>query len=244
MVKVEAFRQDTVFCSSIALVRDHACSVGPFEEDLAIRDQDRKDTIRVNHQIRIPRIRVVTDDGEMLGVMSPAEALREAERRGLDLVEISPKAVPPVCKIMDYGKFKYEQKKKSQNMKKTAANVMKEITLSPSTDVHDLNFKMRNSVEFLKEGARVKVGIRFRGREMAHPEVGRRQMEKVIEALKDHGVLEMDPKMEGKVLVGIFVPASQVRKATPGQKPEAPKLESKLVDKAPLQKVMKADSRP
>ncbi len=154
----------------------------------------------------------MTDDGEMLGVMSPAEALREADKRGLDLVEISPKAVPPVCKIMDFGKFKYEQKKKQQSTKKSAANTMKEITLSPSTDVHDLNFKMRNSMEFLKEGARVKVGIRFRGREMAHPEVGRRQMDKVVEALRETGVLEADPKMEGRVLVGIFVPASQAKK--------------------------------
>lgn len=177
---------------------------------------------RVNHQIRVPRIRVVTEDGSMLGVMSPAEALREAEKRGLDLVEISPKAVPPVCKIMDYGKFKYEQKKKNQGLKKSAANVMKEITLSPATDVHDLNFKMKNSIEFLKEGSRVKVSIRFRGREMAHPEIGRRQMDRVIEALKDHGALELDPKMEGKLLVAIFVPAAQGSKKPAAATPAKP----------------------
>lgn len=158
----------------------------------------------------------------MLGVMSPAEALREAEKRGLDLVEISPKAVPPVCKIMDYGKFKYEQKKKNQGLKKSAANVMKEITLSPATDVHDLNFKMKNSIEFLKEGSRVKVSIRFRGREMAHPEIGRRQMDRVIEALKDHGALELDPKMEGKLLVAIFVPAAQGSKKPAAATPAKP----------------------
>lgn len=150
----------------------------------------------------------------MLGVLSPYEALKEAERRGLDLVEISPKAQPPVCKIMDYGKFKYEQKKKNQGAKKaTAASVVKEIVLTPSTDVHDLNFKMKNCQRFLEEGHRVKIGIRFRGREMAHPEVGREQMSKVIEALKGHGGPEMPPKMEGRVLAALFAPISQLSKA-------------------------------
>ncbi len=159
----------------------------------------------------------------MLGVMSPGEALREAEKRGLDLVEISPKATPPVCKIMDYGKFKYEQKKKSQSGKKNASNVLKEISLSPATDVHDLNFKMKNSIGFLKEGSRVKVSIRFRGREMAHPEIGRKQMEKVIEALKDYGTPEVPPKMEGKFLATVFVPTtSGGKKTTPAKPAEAP----------------------
>lgn len=138
--------------------------------------------------------------------MSPQEALREAEKRGLDLVEISPKATPPVCKLMDYGKFKYEQKKKSQSGKKIASSVLKEITLSPQTDVHDLNFKMKNSIGFLEEGHRVKISIRFRGREMAHPEIGRRQMDRVLEALKNHGTPEGAIKMEGKLLMATFVP--------------------------------------
>lgn len=142
----------------------------------------------------------------MLGVMSPQEALREGERRGLDLVEISPKATPPVCKLMDFGKFKYELKKKSQSGKKAAGSIVKEITLSPQTDVHDLNFKMKNSIGFLEEGHRVKVTIRFRGREMAHPEIGRRQMDKVLEALKNHGAPEAPVKMEGKMLSTTFVP--------------------------------------
>jgi len=194
------------------------------QEELAIADYERKETIRVNHQIRVARIRVVTEDGGMLGVMSPSEALREAEKRGLDLVEISPKAVPPVCKIMDYGKYKYELKKKSQGGKKNASNVLKEITLSPSTDVHDLNFKMKNASTFLKDGFRVKVSIRFRGREMAHPEIGRRQMEKVVESLKETGTLEMDPKMEGKLLVGLFVPVPSGAKKVAPAKPSAPPL--------------------
>jgi translation initiation factor IF-3 len=162
----------------------------------------------------------------MLGVMSPYEALKEADKRGLDLVEISPKATPPVCKIMDYGKFKYELKKKNQTSRKSqAGNVVKEITLSPQTDTHDLDFKMRNSIRFLEEGCRVKVCIRFRGREMAHPEIGHRQMAKVIEALKTHGGPESEPKMEGRILIGLFAPLSQLPKKTMVAKsePETPK---------------------
>ncbi|MDB5039273.1 MAG: translation initiation factor [Bacteriovoracaceae bacterium] len=178
--------------------------------------------IRVNHQIRAPKIRVVLEDGGMLGVMSPQEALREGERRGLDLVEISPKATPPVCKLMDYGKFKYELKKKSHTGKKVASSVLKEITLSPQTDVHDLNFKMKNSIGFLEEGHRVKITIRFRGREMAHPEIGRRQMEKVLDALKNHGAPEGSMKMEGKMLMAMFVPLTPGVKKAKAQEAAAP----------------------
>ena len=163
----------------------------------------------------------------MLGVMTPSEALREGERRGLDLVEISPKAVPPVCKLMDYGKFKYEQKKKTQGQRKqSAASVVKEISMGPSTDAHDLDFKMRNSQRFLEEGHRVKVTIRFRGREMAHPEIGQIQMAKVIEALKGHGAPETSPKMEGRSLAALFAPLGQsgAKKAAPAAPaPEKPK---------------------
>lgn len=147
-------------------------------------------------------------------MMAPHEALREAQKRGLDLVEISPKANPPVCKIMDFGKFKYEQKKKAQGQKKTqAGNVLKEISLSPQTDQHDLDFKMRNSARFLEEGHRVKVSIRFRGREMAHPEIGHRQMEKVVEALRPYGVAEANPKMEGRILAALFNPLTAAARA-------------------------------
>lgn len=186
-------------------------TIADFRND---RRDRREDQTRVNHQIRAPKIRVVLEDGEMLGVLSPFEALKEAEKRGLDLVEISPKAQPPVCKIMDYGKFKYELKKKAQGSKKSnAANVVKEITLSPSTDVHDVNFKVRNSAKFLDEGYRVKIAVKFRGREMAHPEIGRRQMDKIIDMLKEHGVPEAYPRMEGKILAATFVPLTASVKA-------------------------------
>lgn len=159
----------------------------------------------------------------MLGVMAPYEALREAEKLGLDLVEISPKAQPPVCKLMDYGKFKYEQKKKAQGTKKAhAGSIVKEVVLSPSTDIHDLNFKMKNAQRFLEEGHRVKVMIRFRGREMAHPEIGHAQMKKVLEALKDTGGPESPPRMEGRILAGLFAPLSQLSKAQKAAPSPAP----------------------
>ena len=178
------------------------------------------------------------EDGGQLGVLTPYEALKEAEKRGLDLVEISPKAVPPVCKLMDFGKFKYELKKKAQGSKKAnAGNVIKEVTLSPQTDVHDLNFKMKNSQRFLEEGHRVKIMVKFRGREMAHPEIGRKQMEKIVESLREYGVPESDPKMEGRMLMAVFVPIAQASKMAAKSKtpePAKPKssegLKSKLME--------------
>lgn len=149
-------------------------------------------------------MRVVLDSGEMLGVMTSREAFEAAQQRGLDLVEISPNANPPVCKIMDFGKFKYEQKKKSQGQKKQAATVLKEVTLSPVTQDHDIQFKVRNAIRFLGDGHRVKFSIRFRGRQMAHPEIGRQQMEKITELLKEVATVELAPKMEGRVLAATF----------------------------------------
>jgi len=150
----------------------------------------------------------------MLGVMNSKDAYFEAEKRGLDLVEISPNANPPVCKIMDFGKYKYELKKKSQGQKKQVGNIIKEITLSPVTQQHDIDFKVRNAIRFLEEGHRVKFSIRFRGRQMAHPEVGMQQLEKIKEYLKEHGVTEVEPKMEGRVLASVFAPALGKPKTT------------------------------
>jgi len=184
--------------------------------------------------VRAPKVRVVLDDGGMLGVMSSRDAWLEAEKRGLDLVEISPNANPPVCKIMDFGKFKYELKKKSQGQKKQAGNVIKEITLSPVTQEHDINFKVRNAIRFLEDGNRVKFTIRFRGRQMAHPEIGLQQIEKIKAALLDHGVIEVAPKMEGRLLAAVFAPANPKIKA----KTKA----SNSQDKAPKGKTSEASS--
>ncbi len=164
-------------------------------------------------------MRVVLDSGEMLGVMGSRDALMEAEQRGLDLVEISPTANPPVVKIMDYGKFKYEQAKKTKGQKKQSANVLKELTLSPVTQDHDLQTKIRKAIEFLEEGNRVKFVVRFRGRQMAHPEIGMQQLDKIEALLKEYATLELKPKMEGRMLASTFVPLPGLGKSK--QKPQA-----------------------
>jgi translation initiation factor IF-3 len=156
---------------------------------------------------------VVLEDGGMLGVMSSRDAYEEAMKRDLDLVEISPNANPPVCKIMDYGKFKYEQKKKSQGQKKQGASVLKELTLGPQTQEHDIGFKVKNAIRFLQDGHRVKFTVRFRGRQMAHPEIGRQTLQKVLEALKDFANVEVEPKLEGRFLAAILSPQSHIVKS-------------------------------
>lgn len=137
----------------------------------------------------------------MLGVMSSAQALELAHERGLDLVEVSPMAVPPVCKLMDYGRFKYEQSKKENEARKHQKTTeLKEIRMRPRTDEHDLAVKVRKIEEFLADGDKVKVGVIFRGREMAHPELGRQLLERVIVELKNAAVVERLPSMEGKMV--------------------------------------------
>lgn len=144
----------------------------------------------------------------------------EAQRRGYDLVEISPNANPPVCKLMDYGKYKYEQKKKQQSQKKQTSNVIKELTLSPVTQEHDLQTKIRKALSFFEDGNRVKFVVRFRGRQMAHPEIGRQQIDKIIEALKEVAQIEVPPKMEGRQLACLFAPLPGAKKAVKAQPDE------------------------
>jgi translation initiation factor IF-3 len=158
-----------------------------------------KDGLRVNREIRAPEIRVIGDDGAMLGVMSVPEALRLAEDAGLDLIEIAPTAKPPTCKIMDYGKWKYENKKKAVQARKNQTVItIKEIQLRPRTDQHDLETKIRHARGFLLDGDKVKVNLRFSGREMAHQELGLQLLRKVEEMLKDISVTETPPKLEGR----------------------------------------------
>lgn len=169
--------------------------------------------MRVNRSVRAPKVRVVLEDGGMLGVMSSRDAYEEAMKRGLDLVEISPNANPPVCKIMDYGKFKYEQKKKSQGQKKQSSSVLKELTLGPQTQEHDIGFKVKNAIRFLEDGHRVKFTVRFRGRQMAHPEIGRQTLQKALDALKDYANVEVEPKLEGRFLAAILSPQPHIVKS-------------------------------
>ena len=162
----------------------------------------------MNREITAKEIRVVDDEsGDMLGVLSVEEAVTIAENKGLDLIEVAPDASPPTCKIMDYGKYKYEQKKKAQESKKKQTVIgVKEIQLRPRTDVHDLEVKLKHARRFLEGGDKAKFSMRFRGREMAHQEVGRQQLRKVIESLEDIGVVESHPKMEGRQMFALVAP--------------------------------------
>lgn len=163
---------------------------------------------RVNDRIRAPEIRLIGAEGENVGVVTPARAMEMAERAGLDLVEISPNATPPVCKIMDFGKFKYEQQKReSEARKKQKIIEVKEVKFRPGTDIHDYQVKMRNVMKFLENGDKVKVTLRFRGREMAHQNLGRELLERVADDVKEIGKVENMPKMEGRQMVMMIGPA-------------------------------------
>ena len=165
------------------------------------RGNDRQRETRVNERIRAREVRLIDENGEMVGVMAPARALEIARERDLDLVEISPNAIPPVCKLMDYGRFKYEQAKKENEARKNQKTItLKEIRLSPRTDEHDVDVKTRKIQEFLAEGDRVRVSVKFRGAEMRHPDIGRKLLDGIAEVLKGTVVIERSPVMEGKMM--------------------------------------------
>jgi translation initiation factor IF-3 len=155
----------------------------------------------------VPQVRVITDEGEQFGVMDTRDAIREARNRSMDLVEVSPNADPPVCKIIDFGKFQYEQKKKANEAKKKQVVVtVKEVKFRPGTDVHDYSYRMKHAREWLEEGDKVKATIWFRGREMTHRELGARILEQLEKDLADIGDVEMRPRMEGNQMFTIFAP--------------------------------------
>lgn len=161
----------------------------------------------MNREIRAPQVRVIDEEGAMLGVMSVPEAVRLAEDRGLDLLEIAPTATPPTCKIMDYGKWKYENKKKATAARKKQVIVtIKEIQMRPRTDQHDFETKMKHARRFILEGDKVKVNLRFLGREMSHQELGLQVLNKSIEAVKDVAMVEVPPKSEGKNMFLLLAP--------------------------------------
>ncbi|MBE0452496.1 MAG: translation initiation factor IF-3 [Roseovarius sp.] len=163
---------------------------------------------RINERIRADEIRLIGADGENVGVVSPQRALEMAEEAGLDLVEISPNATPPVCKIMDFGKFKYEQQKREAEARKKQKIIeVKEVKFRPGTDTHDYEVKMRNVLRFLEGGDKVKITLRFRGREMAHQHLGRELLERIAEDVKELGRVENMPKMEGRQMIMIIGPA-------------------------------------
>jgi len=167
------------------------------------------DDLRVNRQIRANKVRLVDSEGEQIGIKSFKEALKTAEERGFDLVEVAPQAKPPVCKIMDYGKYKYEQAKKEKEAKKNQ-NVMnvKEVQMGVKIEDHDFNVKLKQARRFLNDKDKVKVRIKFRGREMMHKELGYDLMDRLKEGTKELGTVEKGPNMEGRDMMMFITPDS------------------------------------
>lgn len=175
--------------------------------------------LRINHRIRVPEIRVIFEE-EQLGVMPTHEALRLAEEKGLDLVEISPRAFPPVCRIMDYGKYKYEEAKKKQQARKRASTTeTKEIKFRPKTEEHDMAFKVKHVRRFLEGGNKVRLAVVFRGREITHPQTGMNVLNRVVELCSDIASVELTPNMEGRRMIMVIAPKpGVVRKAQEAKK--------------------------
>ncbi|MDI3307026.1 MAG: translation initiation factor IF-3 [Acetobacteraceae bacterium] len=166
-----------------------------------------RDGPRVNEDIRVPQVRLIDQNGEMLGVMSTREALMRAYDAGLDLLEVSPNAVPPVCKILDYGKYKYEQQKKANEARKKQKIVeIKEVKVRPNIDDHDYDVKMRAMKSFIEEGDKVKVTLRFRGREMAHQDLGIKVLERIRGDLGDSIKVEQMPRLENRQMIMVLAP--------------------------------------
>ncbi|MGB5716296.1 MAG: translation initiation factor IF-3 [Gammaproteobacteria bacterium] len=167
----------------------------------------KKPQHRVNEKIIAPEVRVIDQEGEQVGVVSIEDARSIASEASMDLVEISPNAEPPVCRIMDYGKFRFEESKKLQTAKKKQKQTqVKEIKFRPGTDIGDYKIKLRKLVSFLEDGDRTKVTLRFRGREMAHQELGMELLQRVKVDLSEYGTVEQEPKMEGRLMVMVLAP--------------------------------------
>ena len=170
----------------------------------------------MGRRIRVPEVRVIGADGSQVGVMPTHEALRLAEEQGLELVEVNPRAQPPVCRVMDFGKFKYETSKKEKASRKHQSTVVvKEIKLRPKTDDHDLNFKLKHIRRFLSEGNKCKLVIVFRGREIVHPETGQAMLDAVVKEITDLATVEQKPSMEGRRMVMLVGPRTGVIRRPP-----------------------------
>jgi translation initiation factor IF-3 len=166
-----------------------------------------KETRRINEEISAPEVRLIGADGEQLGIKKTSEAIEIAQKQQVDLVEVAPNAEPPVCRLMDYGKFLYEAQKRERDARKSQTKVeIKEIRLRPKTGEHDIDYKLRRARKFLEKGAKVKVRIRFRGREITHPEVARELMNRIANDLSDVSEVEKRPAMEGMTMLMVLGP--------------------------------------
>ena len=188
---------------------------------IALDKRSAKSFIRINDRIRAREIRVIDENGEQLGILPPFEALKIARERGLDLVEVSPNAVPPVCRIQDYGRYLYEKEKSERAArKKQKVIVVKEVKFSVTVDEHDYQTKKNQAVRFLNEGDKVKASLRFRGRQMAHRELGYNIINRLIMDIGDAGTVEIMPRMEGTILHASLEPAR--KQEAPKAKPASP----------------------
>lgn len=179
--------------------------------------------MKVNREIRAPKVRVISHTGEQVGVLSIQEALAMADAEGLDLVEIVPGSVPPVCKIINFGKFRYDQTKREKESKKSQHQVkVKEIKIKPNTDDHDIETKARHARDFLSKGNKVKVTCTFRGREMAHPEIGEKLMQQFVTDLEDVATIEAPLKMMGRMLTAVLAPGAKKKKEATSKQTQAP----------------------
>ncbi len=169
-----------------------------------------RDSLRINEEIRIREVRVTDANGEQLGIMLTRDALRLAEEQHLDLVEVAPKARPPVCRIMDFGKYRYEQQKRDKEArKKQKVITIKEVKLRPNIEQHDFEVKLKNAQRFIEEGNKVKVTVMFRGRELSHPEIGNAVLDRISKALEESVTVERNAKLEGKNMTMILSPKAQ-----------------------------------
>jgi translation initiation factor IF-3 len=168
---------------------------------------ERAPRVNINQRIRAPRIRVIDADGSQLGIMTPMEGMQIARSKNLDLVEVAPNVDPPVCRIIDFGKWQYEQKKKANEAKKKQTTIqVKEIKFRPGTDEHDYDFKKNHAARILKDGDKVKATVHFRGREITHKELGHQLLMRLVDELKSDGQMEVEPKLEGMNMFAIIAP--------------------------------------
>lgn len=177
--------------------------------------QEKEESHRINKRIRAPKVRLISDTGEQLGILITSQAMNIAEERGYDLVEVSPNTDPPVCKLMDYGKFKYkEQKKEAEAKKKRSETTVKELRIRYRTDVGDLETKLKKAREFLEEGDKVKFSMRFRGREIMYLDMGIEKFNEIVEALKDHATVDERSPERGRQIYIVFAPLKQTAAKT------------------------------
>ena len=206
---------------------------------IALDKRSAKSLIRINDRIRAREIRVIDENSEQLGIMAPFEALKIARERGLDLVEVSPNAVPPVCRIQDYGRYLYEKEKSERAAKKKQkVIVVKEVKFSVTVDEHDYQTKKNQAIRFLVDGDKVKASLRFRGRQMAHRDLGYNIINRLIQDIGEAGIVEFMPRMEGTTLHAILAPAK--KQDQPKAKPAAVPPPAAVAPKAPAPPAPKA----